>query len=216
MSLSKATPRSVTPIVPTAGFSAPMVTGVIPIRGTTPPSPAQAVTAPDALTRRPRVRSVPVEQRPWRVLLVPPTPGARTRAFDLARWQARLILSAVVVLLLIAAGAVTTVIVALDSPDLLATSVTDALPLFGREPRERKVVQVDESAEQLARRIQLHREARLGEIDLLKEGLPRLQWWVLDWNAPSIEFYKSLGAVPQDEWTVFRVSGEALDKLAAQ
>jgi GNAT superfamily N-acetyltransferase len=48
------------------------------------------------------------------------------------------------------------------------------------------------------------------------EGLPRLQWWVLDWNAPSIEFYKSLGAVPQDEWTVFRVSGDALDKLAAQ
>jgi len=48
------------------------------------------------------------------------------------------------------------------------------------------------------------------------EGLPRLQWWVLDWNTPSIEFYKSLGAVPQDEWTVFRVSGEALDKLAAQ
>ena len=34
---------------------------------------------------------------------------------------------------------------------------------------------------------------------------------VLDWNTPSIEFYKSLGAVPQDEWTVFRVSGEALD-----
>ena len=47
------------------------------------------------------------------------------------------------------------------------------------------------------------------------EGLPRLQWWVLDWNEPSIDFYKSLGAVPQDEWTVFRVSGEALGKLAA-
>jgi GNAT superfamily N-acetyltransferase len=46
------------------------------------------------------------------------------------------------------------------------------------------------------------------------EGLPRLQWWVLDWNAPSIAFYKSLGAVAQDEWTVFRVSGDALQKLA--
>ena len=43
----------------------------------------------------------------------------------------------------------------------------------------------------------------------------RLQWWVLDWNEPSIEFYKSLGAVPMDEWTVFRVSGDALKKLAA-
>lgn len=42
----------------------------------------------------------------------------------------------------------------------------------------------------------------------------RLQWWVLDWNEPSIEFYKSIGAVPMDEWTVFRVSGEALKKLS--
>ncbi len=50
----------------------------------------------------------------------------------------------------------------------------------------------------------------------VKEGLPRLQWWVLDWNAPSIAFYKSLGAVPQDEWTVYRVSGEALERLAAK
>jgi GNAT superfamily N-acetyltransferase len=46
------------------------------------------------------------------------------------------------------------------------------------------------------------------------EGLPRLQWWVLDWNAPSIDFYKSLGAKPQDEWTVFRVSGPELEALA--
>jgi len=42
----------------------------------------------------------------------------------------------------------------------------------------------------------------------------RLQWWVLDWNTPSIEFYKSLGAVPMDEWTVFRVSGDALKRLS--
>jgi GNAT superfamily N-acetyltransferase len=42
----------------------------------------------------------------------------------------------------------------------------------------------------------------------------RLQWWVLDWNQPSIDFYKSLGAVPMDEWTVYRVSGDALKKLA--
>ena len=46
------------------------------------------------------------------------------------------------------------------------------------------------------------------------EGLPRLQWWVLDWNAPSIAFYRSLGARPQDEWTVFRVSGTDLTALA--
>ncbi len=42
----------------------------------------------------------------------------------------------------------------------------------------------------------------------------RLQWWVLDWNQPSIEFYKSIAAVPMDEWTVFRLSGEALQKLS--
>lgn len=42
----------------------------------------------------------------------------------------------------------------------------------------------------------------------------RLQWWVLDWNEPSIEFYKSIDAVPMDEWTVFRVSGEPLKKLS--
>lgn len=45
------------------------------------------------------------------------------------------------------------------------------------------------------------------------EGLGRLAWWVLDWNKPSIDFYLSQGAVLQDEWTVCRVSGEALARL---
>ncbi|HZS09815.1 MAG TPA: GNAT family N-acetyltransferase [Blastocatellia bacterium] len=44
----------------------------------------------------------------------------------------------------------------------------------------------------------------------------RLEWSVLDWNEPSIRFYKSLGAVPMDEWTIFRVTGEALEKLASE
>jgi len=46
------------------------------------------------------------------------------------------------------------------------------------------------------------------------DGLARLEWQVLDWNAPSIAFYKSLGAVAVDDWTVFRLSDEALKKLA--
>lgn len=46
------------------------------------------------------------------------------------------------------------------------------------------------------------------------EKLGRLEWWVLNWNAPSIEFYKAQGAVLQDEWTVCRVDGEALSHLA--
>jgi diamine N-acetyltransferase len=48
----------------------------------------------------------------------------------------------------------------------------------------------------------------------LANGWSRLQWAVLDWNAPSIEFYKSLGADMMDEWTICRVSGTALSALA--
>ncbi|HHT9950819.1 TPA: N-acetyltransferase family protein [Legionella pneumophila] len=42
----------------------------------------------------------------------------------------------------------------------------------------------------------------------------RLEWWVLDWNETAINFYKSIGAKPMDEWTVYRVTGQALDNLA--
>ncbi len=51
---------------------------------------------------------------------------------------------------------------------------------------------------------------------LAKErGCGRLEWWVLDWNRPAIEFYESFGAEAMNEWTVYRVSGEALNDLAA-
>jgi GNAT superfamily N-acetyltransferase len=43
----------------------------------------------------------------------------------------------------------------------------------------------------------------------------RVEWAVLDWNEPSIKFYKSLGAVPMDEWTVYRLTDDALRKLAS-
>jgi GNAT superfamily N-acetyltransferase len=46
-----------------------------------------------------------------------------------------------------------------------------------------------------------------------ERGYGRFQWWVLDWNSPAIEFYKGLGAVAMDEWTVYRVSGDPLKKL---
>jgi GNAT superfamily N-acetyltransferase len=48
------------------------------------------------------------------------------------------------------------------------------------------------------------------------EGLARLEWAVLDWNAPSIAFYRSLGAGAQDDWTVYRLTGEALQALGAR
>jgi len=46
-------------------------------------------------------------------------------------------------------------------------------------------------------------------------GCARVEWSVLDWNAPAIDFYRSLGAVPKDEWTVYRLDGEALARFGA-
>ena len=48
----------------------------------------------------------------------------------------------------------------------------------------------------------------------VERGCGRLEWWCLDWNRPSIEFYRSLGAEPMDEWTTYRLTGETLRKLA--
>jgi len=50
----------------------------------------------------------------------------------------------------------------------------------------------------------------------LAEGLVRLEWSVLDWNEPSIGFYKSLGAIAKDEWTMYQITGEALARLGAE
>jgi GNAT superfamily N-acetyltransferase len=53
----------------------------------------------------------------------------------------------------------------------------------------------------------------LGRI-AVERGCGRFEWAVLDWNAPSIDFYKRLGAAPLEDWTIFRVSGDALGDLA--
>lgn len=65
-----------------------------------------------------------------------------------------------------------------------------------------------------------HRGAGLGQALLatlaeicVERGYHRLEWWVLDWNTPSIGFYESIGAVAQDEWTRFRLDGPALAAL---
>jgi len=57
--------------------------------------------------------------------------------------------------------------------------------------------------------------ARLARI-ALERDCGRFEWWVLNWNTPSLKFYESLGAVPMSEWTVQRMTGEALRALAAQ
>ncbi len=50
----------------------------------------------------------------------------------------------------------------------------------------------------------------------VERGCARVEWSVLDWNEPSIQFYRSIGAVPMDEWTVQRLHGEALTRFAAE
>lgn len=50
--------------------------------------------------------------------------------------------------------------------------------------------------------------------ECVRQGYARLQWSVLDWNTPSIDFYRSLGAESQDEWTVYRLSASALSDVA--
>ena len=66
-----------------------------------------------------------------------------------------------------------------------------------------------------------HRGSGLGKALLqalaeiaVDRGYARFEWWVLDWNQPAIDFYRRLGAVPMDEWTVYRLSGEALRRVA--
>ncbi len=62
-----------------------------------------------------------------------------------------------------------------------------------------------------------HGKALLKELAAIAvdRGCGRFEWSVLDWNEPSINFYKALGARPMDEWTTFRVDGEALANLAS-
>lgn len=67
-----------------------------------------------------------------------------------------------------------------------------------------------------------HRSAGLGKALLsrlaqiaVEKDCGRMEWSVLDWNAPAIKFYQSLGAAAMDEWTIFRLTGDALTNLAA-
>ncbi len=55
--------------------------------------------------------------------------------------------------------------------------------------------------------------ARLAEI-ALERNCGRVEWAVLNWNEPAIRFYRSLGALPMDQWTVYRITGDALETLA--
>lgn len=50
----------------------------------------------------------------------------------------------------------------------------------------------------------------------VERGCGRVEWWCLDWNRPSIDFYRSMGAEPMSDWTVYRISGKTLQDLGAK
>jgi GNAT superfamily N-acetyltransferase len=62
-----------------------------------------------------------------------------------------------------------------------------------------------------------HGRALLRELARIcgERGYPRLQWWVLNWNTPALDFYRSLGARPMSEWTVYRLDGDGLASLSS-
>ena len=56
---------------------------------------------------------------------------------------------------------------------------------------------------------------RLAQITV-ERGCGRLEWCCLDWNQPSVDFYRSLGAVPMSDWTIYRLTGETLNRMAEE
>ena len=122
MSSAKRTPRYVDAIPPLEIVERGMSADVIRLR-----PDRVGPTLPPITEQWPRAKTVPLERRPWQLLLVPPTPGAPTRGFNIARWQARLVLGFAAVLLLVAGAGVAAVVIAVRSPDLFATSAEAAL-----------------------------------------------------------------------------------------
>lgn len=126
MSSAKPTPRYVqripSPNIHLVG-GATAEAQVIPIRRVTPAfvpvieAPAAPATAPRRTTR-----FVPVERRPWLVMLVPPTPAAATRSFNLARWQAQLATAALVLMMVMSGGVVATLVGVVDAEDIFGAS----------------------------------------------------------------------------------------------
>lgn len=125
MTSAKRTPRYVEAIPSNLRIVGPVVEAqVIPIRRITPAFlPAiDPPVLPFPAPRRAVRKNVPVARRPWRVLLVPPTPAGRTRSFDVARWQARGAVASLALLLVIGGGAVTAIVAAVRAPDLFVGS----------------------------------------------------------------------------------------------
>lgn len=67
----------------------------------------------------------------------------------------------------------------------------------------------------LARYEHMEDQVKLSEI-ANERGLGRFEWWCLDWNKPSIDFYLSMGAEPMSDWTVYRIAGDTLKNLGKE
>ncbi|HET9798125.1 MAG TPA: M23 family metallopeptidase [Gemmatimonadaceae bacterium] len=122
MSSAKRTPRYVDAIIPFEVVERNAMADVIRLR----PEPL-GPALPPITEQWPRRKAVPLARRPWQLLLVPPTPGAATRSFNVARWQARLVLGFAAFVLLVAGAGTTALVLALRAPDLFATSAEAAL-----------------------------------------------------------------------------------------
>jgi murein DD-endopeptidase MepM/ murein hydrolase activator NlpD len=121
MSSAKRTPRYVDAIRPFEVVERGMSADVIRLR------PEIGPALPPITAHWPRAKAVPVARRPWQLLLVPPTPGAPTRTFNVAHWHARLVLGAMIALLVVAVAGVSTLVVAVRSPEVFTSEETEML-----------------------------------------------------------------------------------------
>ena len=121
MSSAKRTPRYVDAIRPFEVVERNMSADVIRLR------PEFGPALPPITEHWPRAKAVPLSRRPWQLLLVPPTPGAPTRTFNVARWHARLVLGAMAALLVVAIAGVSTLIVAVRSPEVFTSEENEML-----------------------------------------------------------------------------------------
>ena len=185
MSQSRFTPRDSGSLPQLGAPTSPDHQGVIPIRGLTPPSPTPVVRRADGEESH-RTKSVPVEARPWRILLVPPTPGEATRDLSVARWQRRLVIGVFIVLMVLAGGAVTTLAVGVSNPHLFAPSA-DLAAMRGR------LVAVEDSLTQARAALALAENITLGpraNRDLSQDSRRRL---LLNAGVPSMAGISSEG-----------------------
>ena len=121
MTSAKRTPRYVDAIRPFEVVERGMSADVIRLR------PEIGPALPPITAHWPRAKAVPVSRRPWQLLLVPPTPGAPTRTFNVARWHARLVLGAMIALLVVAVAGVSTLVVAVRAPEVFTSEETETL-----------------------------------------------------------------------------------------